>query len=63
MFQLLNMPKGNGWKSFITFVFNNIETIKLENINIILPLLLDWNKKNKKGESRRNSICSQRIIQ
>lgn len=53
IFQLLNMPKGNGWKSFITFVFNNIETIKIENINIILPLLLDWNKKYKKGETTR----------
>ena len=50
MFQLFNMPKGNGWNSFISFVFNNIDTIELQNINFILPVLYDWNSKNFNGE-------------
>jgi hypothetical protein len=46
-------PKGNGWKSFITFIYDNIEAIKLQKINIILPLLHDWNSKFKEGEITR----------
>jgi hypothetical protein len=53
VFSMFNKPKGNGWKSFIVFVYKHIDTIKLENINKILPILYDWNLKNKKGETTR----------
>jgi hypothetical protein len=53
IFQLFNMPKGNGWKSFIAFVSDNIETLKLQNINIILPILYDWNSKYKEGKTTK----------
>ena len=55
IFSLMNQPKGNGWKSFISFVHKHIDDIKLKNINTILPVLYDWNLKNKKGETTRLS--------
>lgn len=53
MFQFFNMPKGNGWKSFITFVFNSIDNICVQNINFILPVIYEWNGKYKNGKTTR----------
>ncbi len=50
---VLTKPKGKGWKSLIKFVFNNLETIGIENISFILPVIYDWNTKFKKGETTR----------
>ncbi|MCB1194168.1 MAG: ATP-binding protein [Leptospiraceae bacterium] len=52
---LLTKPKGQGWKSSIKFVFNNIDKIGIQNIYFILPILYDWNSKFKKGETTRLS--------
>ncbi|WP_431063958.1 AVAST type 4 anti-phage nuclease Avs4 [Methanobacterium sp.] len=48
-------PKGNGWKNLIKFVYQNLESIKIENITFIFPIIHDWNSKFKKGETTRFS--------
>lgn len=52
---VLTKPKGQGWSNLIKFVFDNIETIGIENINFILPIIHDWNSKIKEGETTRLS--------
>lgn len=53
MFHLFNIPKGSGWKSFISFVLSNIDSIELKGINFILPIIYEWNSKHKNGEATR----------
>ena len=48
-------PKGKGWEALIEFIFNHLGKIGLECMNTIIPLLHDWNNKNKKGETTRNA--------
>jgi len=50
---VLTKPKGEGWKSLIKFIYKNIDTIGIENIKFILPVIHDWNTKFKKGETTR----------
>lgn len=52
---ILTKPKGQGWGTLIKFVFGNIESIGIENINFILPIIHDWNSKIKEGETTRFS--------
>ena len=52
---ILTKPKGQGWENLIKFVFGNIESIGIENINFILPIIHDWNSKIKEGETTRLS--------
>lgn len=48
-------PKGRGWQSLIKFVYQNLETIKIENVNFIFPIIHDWNSKFKEGETTKLS--------
>lgn len=48
-------PKGNGWDSTIQFIFDNKDKIELHNANIIVPLLDDWNNKNRNGETTKRA--------
>lgn len=48
-------PKGKGWKTLIEFIYNHLDEIGLANINIVLPLLHDWNNKNKTGETTKRA--------
>jgi len=52
---VLTKPKGQGWGNLVKFVFDNIETIGIKNINFILPIIHDWNSKIKEGETTRLS--------
>ncbi len=52
---ILTKPKGQGWQSLIKFIFKNIDTIGIENINFVLPILHDWNSKFKEGETTKLS--------
>lgn len=52
---VLTKPIGNGWKSVIKFVFDNINEVGFENIRFILPVIHDWNSKFKIGETTRLS--------
>jgi len=50
---VLTRPKGRGWVSLIKFVFENLDQIGISNIYFILPIIYDWNSKNKEGEAVR----------
>lgn len=50
---VITKPKGNGWKSLIKFIYNNIEDIVIDRINFILPVLHDWNSHNKSGDTTK----------
>ncbi|OCL94010.1 hypothetical protein AAX29_00752 [Aliarcobacter thereius] len=52
---IFTKPKGNGWKSFIAFIYDNIQSIGLFKINIILPVLYDWNNAIKDGETTQKA--------
>ena len=47
---LFTKPKGKGWDCVIDFINKHKEEFGLKHINIILPLLDDWNNKNKQGK-------------
>lgn len=48
-------PRGKGWQYLIKFVYQNLESIKIENVTFIFSLIHDWNSKFKKGETTRYS--------
>lgn len=48
---ILTQPKGNGWNSFIKFIFNNMDEIGIENIDFIIPVIYEYNNKYKEGET------------
>lgn len=50
---VLTKPKGRGWESLIKFVFENLDQIGISKIYFILPIIYDWNSKNKEGEPVR----------
>lgn len=52
---IFTKPKDSGWKSFINFVYENIETTGLAKIDLILPILQDWNSKFQEGSATRNA--------
>jgi len=52
-FSMFNNPKGNGWKSFICFVYKHIDKVAPVNFNIILPVLHDWNTKQPINDTTR----------
>jgi len=52
---IFTKPKGKGWQSIIKFVYNNLDVIKIENVNFIFPIIHDWNSKFKEGETTKLS--------
>lgn len=53
---VLTKPKGEGWKSLIKFVYENLDEIGIENIYFfITPIIHDWNSKFKEGETTKQS--------
>lgn len=52
---ILTKPKGQGWESVIKFVYDNLNSIGIENIYFILPIIHDWNSKFKSGETTKYS--------
>jgi len=52
---LFTKPKGNGWDCIIDFIHQHKEKFGVQNINVILPLLDDWNRKNKEGETTKRT--------
>lgn len=51
----LTRPRGKGWGSLIKFVFTNMNEIGPKNLSFILPIIHDWNKAFKTGETTRLS--------
>ena len=52
---LFTKAKGNGWNCVISFIHKYKEVIGFYNIYVILPLLDDWNSKNKEGETTKRT--------
>jgi len=52
---VLTKPRGNGWNSFIKFVFENKDNIKIGNMSFIFPVINDWIIKYQDGETTRYS--------
>jgi len=46
---------GNGWQAVINFIFQNINKFELNEYKIILPVLWDWNYRNKSGETTKQA--------
>lgn len=52
---VLTKPKGTGWQSMIKFIFDNLDEIGVKNTHFILPVIYEWTKKVKNGETTRLS--------
>lgn len=52
---VLTKPKGSGWQSSIRFFHDNLDKIGIKNIHFVLPLIHEWNQKNRKGETTKSS--------
>ena len=52
---LFTRPKGKGWDCVIDFINKHKEEFGSRHINTILPLLDDWNNKNKQSETTKNA--------
>ncbi len=46
---IFTKPKGSGWACTIDFIYRHRTELGLQKMNVVLPLLDDWNNKNKKG--------------
>ena len=61
---VLTKPKGEGWKSLVKFVFENLDEIDIKNIYFILPIVHDWNSKFKEGKTTKlSSLIALRYYQ
>ncbi|EEA2274522.1 ATP-binding protein, partial [Salmonella enterica] len=52
---LFTMPKGEGWVSLIEFLHRKIDLLDKSHANFILPIIHDWNNKNKDGYTTKLS--------
>jgi len=52
---VFTVPKGKGWELTIDFIHRHKEQFGLSNMNIIMPLLTDWNNKNTVGDTTRKA--------
>jgi hypothetical protein len=52
---VFTIPKGSGWNSTISFINNHKEKLQLKYLNIILPVLDDWNLSHKQGQTTKDA--------
>lgn len=50
---IMTKPKGSGWTSVIDFLNRNKAKIGLLYMHVVLPMLDDWNRYTKKGETTK----------
>ncbi len=55
VFSMFNKPKGSGWKSFISTIYNHKDELGFKYIEFILPVLKEWQTKNQQGETTRKA--------
>lgn len=48
-------PKGSGWASTIAFINKHKEKLQFRYMGAILPVLDDWNRSHKQGETTKNA--------
>ena len=52
---IFTMPKGRGWHCTIEFVNKHRDKLKFRYMNVVLPVLDDWNAKYKDGETTKHA--------
>ncbi|MCK4797777.1 MAG: ATP-binding protein, partial [Spirochaetes bacterium] len=52
---IFTKPKGRGWESTINFIHEHKDDLGLQRMNIILPMLDDWNNKNKMSATTKQA--------
>lgn len=52
---LFTQPKGSGWSYAIDFIHRHKEILGTKHISTILPMLADWNNKNKQGDTTKKA--------
>jgi hypothetical protein len=50
---VLTKPRGAGWGSLIKFVFDNLDSIGIENTHYVLSVVYDWNCNHHEGVTTR----------
>ncbi len=48
-------PKGSGWDSTITFINKHKKKLQFRYMSAVLPVLDDWNRSHKQGETTKNA--------
>jgi hypothetical protein len=48
-------PKGSGWNSAIAFMNKHKERLQVSYMGAVLPVLDDWNRSHKQGETTKNA--------
>lgn len=52
---IFTTPKGSGWASTIAFINKNKDKLQLKYMNVILPVLDDWNRGHRQGETTKDA--------
>lgn len=52
---IFTTPKGSGWSSTIAFINKHKDNFKLMYMHVILPVLDDWNRGNKQGQTTKDA--------
>lgn len=48
-------PKGSGWESTIAFINKHKEKLQFRYMSAVLPVIDDWNRSHKEGETSKNA--------
>lgn len=52
---IFTTPKGSGWSSTIAFINKHKDKFKLMYMHVILPVLDDWNRSHKEGQTTKDA--------
>src|SRR3989344_8161753 len=52
---IFTTPKGSGWASTIAFINKHKDKLQLKYMNVILPVLDDWNRGHRQGETTKDA--------
>lgn len=50
---IVTKPKGQGWKSVIKLIYKYKDFFEIEAVSYVLPVIYEWNKKFRNGETTR----------
>ena len=52
---IFTTPKGSGWASTIAFINKHKDKLQLRYMNVVLPVLDDWNRGHRQGETTKDA--------
>lgn len=52
---IVTKPKGHGWESVIKLIYKYKDSLEIETVNYILPVIYEWNNKFRNGETTRQA--------